>query len=273
MQKIDLAFLMSSGANIDAFNQLDPEANPVSQYLDLSRAKNALKSLLFGSVYSALFRESTFAVAEKFLEQVSSFQDKIIPEDGGSVDGLAPLETLEIKSAFARCQAVLDADLQSISAYIVTKKAGYETAALVENGQIIFPASVEQKVPDAVDDLFQAARCIALESPTAAGFHLHRANEAVLRKYWDSVTNGKKRPKNANMGSFLAELRKSNSGNPATLSQLQALKDFHRNPLMHPDQSLESVEDAIDLMAAIRCSIGYMLKEIDKPTSSPQPSS
>jgi len=46
------------------------------------------------------------------------------------------------------------------------------------------------------------------------------------------------------------------------LNQIQSLKDFHRNPLMHPEQSLENVDDAIDLMAAIRCSIGYMLAEI-----------
>jgi hypothetical protein len=263
MQKIDLAFLMSSGADIDAFNQLDPEAHPLSQFLDLSKAQNALRNLLYGSVYSALLRESTFAMAESFLKQVSGFQDKILPEDSSSVEGLAPSDMLEIKNAFSRCQAVLDADLQSISAYIVTRKAGYETAALVENGQIIFPISVKEKVPEAIDDLRQAARCIALESPTAAGFHLHRANEAVLRRYWDSVTDGKKRPRNANMGSYLSELKKLAAGTPATLSQLQALKDFHRNPLMHPDQSLESVEDAVDLMAAIRCSIGYMLKEID----------
>ena len=30
---------------------------------------------------------------------------------------------------------------------------------------------------------------------------------------------------------------------------------------------LESVEEAIDLMAAIRCAIGYMLKEIPVPVS------
>jgi hypothetical protein len=34
---------------------------------------------------------------------------------------------------------------------------------------------------------------------------------------------------------------------------------------MHPEQSLDSVDAAIDLLAAIRSSIGYMLREIPMP--------
>lgn len=31
---------------------------------------------------------------------------------------------------------------------------------------------------------------------------------------------------------------------------------------MHPEQTLENVDEALDLLAAIRSSIGYMLREI-----------
>lgn len=64
------------------------------------------------------------------------------------------------------------------------------------------------------------------------------------------------------MGVYLRELDKRNAGAPAVRSHLRSIKDFHRNPLMHPEQSLENVDEALDLLAAIRCSIGYMLKEI-----------
>ena len=163
---------------------------------------------------------------------------------------------------FSRFEAVLEAELQSIGGYIVTQKSGFDTAAMVENGQVFFNKELESKVPEAIPDVRQAMRCIAFELPTAAGFHLHRANESVLRKFWDSVTNGKERPSNGNMGVYLSALRDAGAGKKSTLSQLQSLKDFHRNPLMHPEQSLETVDAAIDLMAAIRCSVGYMLDEI-----------
>jgi len=80
---------------------------------------------------------------------------------------------------------------------------------LVEDETVFFSDSLSLKVPSAIDDLKQAMRCIAFELPTAAGFHLHRANESVLRCYWDSVTGGKARPKNGNMGIYLHELRKA----------------------------------------------------------------
>jgi hypothetical protein len=38
---------------------------------------------------------------------------------------------------------------------------------------------------------------------------------------------------------------------------------------MHPEQSLDAVDEAIDLLAAIRCSIGYMLHEIPESGSTP----
>ena len=43
------------------------------------------------------------------------------------------------------------------------------------------------------------------------------------------------------------------------ISALRDIKDLHRNPTIHADQTLESVEDAINLQGAIRAAIGFML--------------
>jgi hypothetical protein len=143
----------------------------------------------------------------------------------------------------------------------VSPKGGFETSALVEAGLLLFSSPLAAKVPDAVGDIMAATRCIAFELPTAAGFHLHRAHEAVLRVYWDNVTGGKPRPRQQNMGVYLNQLEKLGKGKKAVRSHLQSIKDFHRNPLMHPEQSLD-IEQALDLLAAIRSSIGYMLQAI-----------
>ena len=75
-------------------------------------------------------------------------------------------------------------------------------------------------------------RCIAFEVPIAAGFHLHRGNESVLRVYWDHVTGGEKRPKEHNMGVYHRELNKLDKGNQSVRAHLQSITDFHRNPLI-----------------------------------------
>jgi ribosomal protein S5 len=46
----------------------------------------------------------------------------------------------------------------------------YELYQLTENGIVIFPSTLAEKVPEAVQDATEAARCIAFELPTAAAF-------------------------------------------------------------------------------------------------------
>jgi succinylglutamate desuccinylase len=71
------------------------------------------------------------------------------------------------------------------------------------------------------------------------------------------------------MGVYLRELERLKKGREEVRSHLKSIKDFHRNPLMHPEQTLESVDQALDLLSAIRCSIGYMLQEIPADHGAP----
>lgn len=152
--------------------------------------------------------------------------------------------------------------------YVVTQKAGYDTAILIENGAACFPEDLATKVPEAIPDIAAATRCIAFELPTAAGFHLHRANESVLRAYWDAVTNGDQRPQSRNIGDYLNQLDAKKVGEDTVKSALRDLKDMHRNPLIHPEHSLDTVDDAIALMNSIHSVPVHMLKAIPAQVAS-----
>jgi hypothetical protein len=67
------------------------------------------------------------------------------------------------------------------------------------------------------------------------------------------------------MGAYLAVMEKSELGDRRVRSALKDIKDLHRNPLIHPEHSLDSVEEAIDLLGAIRAAIGAMLPSIPEP--------
>jgi hypothetical protein len=155
---------------------------------------------------------------------------------------------------------VFGAELAVLPLYGVTRKAGFDLPTLIENG-----------AAEALPDLEQATRCIAFELFTAAGFHLHRANEAVLRRYWDAVTNGATRPASRNMGDYLNELNKLNAGDAKVKAALKDLKDLHRNPLIHPEQTLENVDDAIALMNGVHTAVLNMLKEMPTIATVPPP--
>lgn len=88
------------------------------------------------------------------------------------------------------------------------------------------------------------ARSLAFELWTAMGFHFHRADEAELRRYYDSLIGSRERPKVLTMGIMLASLNKHDL--------LANIITFHRNPIAHPDQHIESSDEALSLYAAIR---------------------
>jgi len=94
------------------------------------------------------------------------------------------------------------------------------------------------------------------------------ANESILHRYYDAVTAGKARPSGRNIGDYLAELRKYSAGDPKVLSALKDLKDLHRNPLIHPEDSLEDIDEAIALVNAIHSVAVHMLKAIPLPVAS-----
>jgi hypothetical protein len=159
-------------------------------------------------------------------------------------------------------KAVLGAELSLLHLYIVTQKAGFDTSVLIEAGAHCFPADILFKVPEAVADLQQATKCLAFEVFTAAGFHLHRANEAVLHRYWDAVTSGAPRPNSRNMGDYLNAMGQRKVGDDKVKAAIRNLKDFHRNPLIHPEHSIDTADQAIALMNGVHTVVVQMLAEI-----------
>lgn len=262
MQKIDPAFLFENGSTLRRVRTIDTNTSYPLAYVFLDQAKTAIEQLIDQSVYAHLVRVPCRTAANKLLEHMANLSAKMLKTENWDDGRLAGYETTTLQALYNKFETLMIAELQGGALYLVSPKAGFNTDALIESGFEIFSADLGTKVPDAILDIMQATRCIAFELPTAAGFHLHRAHESVLKAYWDSVTGGAERPKDNSMGVYLRELDKLKKGKESVRSHLRSIKDFHRNPLMHPEQSLEGVDQAVDLLSAIRCSIGYMLPEI-----------
>jgi hypothetical protein len=230
-------------------------------YIATADARTALLEFMLQSV----FKHELFPVqqpADELLNELDQYDGDLF-ELFSREETVSEWQIKNLKEKYRVFENVLHATFRISSMYYVSPKGGYNTQYLTDYGESIFPRELGMKVPEALPDVQQATRCIAFELPTAAGFHLHRANESVLRVYWDNVTEGEARPKEGNMGVYLRELNRLRKGKESIREHLKSIKDFHRNPLMHPEQSLDSVGEAISLLAAIRCSIGYMLTEID----------
>jgi hypothetical protein len=262
MLRIDGAYLYELGADLRRISEL-PAQNEY-RFNDLIypfwRAKDALHRLFYQSVFTGILRNS-FQAADKILTALK----EIVPDDLSTIIWDQTLDGWRIESLkadFSKLEAILTAELQVSALYFASPKGGFDTACLTHYGENLFPQSLGSKVPGALPDVRAGARCLAFELPSAAGFHFHRANEAVLRRYFDEVAGEDKRPASRSMGEYINKMEHLKVGDSKVLEVLRSLKDLHRNPLMHPDQSIETTEEAISLLSAIRAAVGYMLDRI-----------
>jgi len=162
-------------------------------------------------------------------------------------------------------QTVLTAELTTFGAYQVSQKGIYSTSDLIDNAQEVFGAEIKATLAaqanQALDDTNQAGRCLALDLPTASGFHIMRALETVLKQYRDefgAATKGR------SWGAYIKAL-KSTKASPKVVATLDQIRDLHRNPTIHTDIVL-SPDEATDLFSIAQSAISAMVRDINEHT-------
>jgi hypothetical protein len=82
-------------------------------------------------------------------------------------------------------------------------------------------------------DIRQAGKCLAYEVPTAAGFHLLRAADSVLRRYHRQLTRKELPARAWSWGIYIKGLAAAGA-DPRVVSALEQVKNLHRNPSSIP---------------------------------------
>jgi len=260
------AYLYKLAAALSPLHQIANDAPKGDTYTKVAEAIQELDTLLGQDLIRLPATYGPATVLRAHLDQVRNTLVTDIakgPEEWEKP--IAVLAGYNIRQQIGNFEPVLLAELQIADLYVVTRRGGYNTTDLAENGAVIFPPDLPEKVPDAVDDAKQAGRCIAFNLPTAAAFHMHRANEAVLHRYYAAVAPKKAPPVNKPMEVWIKALEDEPNHDKKVVSALRDLKDLHRNPVLHPQQSLDDVNDAIALAAAVYGAMLHMLKAIPMP--------
>ena len=167
-------------------------------------------------------------------------------------------EVFRISSGYVQYKVALLAELGVAPSFFVSSKAPYDTMMLLDEGETILPAELASKAPEAIFDTREAAKCLAYEAPTAAGFHIMRAAESVVRRYYANVSNGKSPPKVRNLMVYIRTMESAKIGDQKILSALTQISNLHRNPLMHPEDVL-TVGEAMALVGIVRSAVSAML--------------
>jgi hypothetical protein len=154
---------------------------------------------------------------------------------------------------------VLNTELGQLDTYFVSRTGIYSTPELIERADEQFAPNIRERFPESTRlDIRQAGRCLAFELPTAAGFHIMRATESILREYYDIYVG--KKPKTRNWGRYIADLKRTKA-NPKTVAVIDQIRDLHRNPTIHPETVLSSSE-ALILFGIAQSAIIAMMEDM-----------
>jgi hypothetical protein len=159
-------------------------------------------------------------------------------------------------------EPILQGELSIQNAYLIRPKRAYDIDVLIEDAAKLFSDEVRLSLaPIERYDIAQAGKCLAFEVPTAALFHIFRAADSVLRRYYRCATGIDPKPKMRNWGAYIKNLRSCHA-NEKILGALEQMKDLHRNPVIHPEAEA-TIEEALSYIGIAESVISAMVLEIN----------
>ena len=215
-------------------------------------ANTAIETLFASTVFTPYLRVCT-SLGQTLM---ASLKEHLQNEDFDRQ--IAQYELYYIKNKYNEFKVALLAELGSFNIYLATQKGGFDMYSLLVSGEVLFPADLGIKVPEAVIDAREAAKALAYEVSTACGFHIFRVVQFVLRKYYSYVTNGMVQPKVRNIAVYIHAMRQTKKGDEKILASLKQMSDLHRNPLIHPEVVL-TCDEAISVIGMARSVVTAML--------------
>lgn len=164
-------------------------------------------------------------------------------------------------------RTVIQSEIAVQAVYYLWPKRAYDVNVLADRAVLIFSPDLRQWFTSSeLADIDQAGKCLAFEVGTAACFHMLRAAESVIRRYLELVAGELPPPKMRSWGVYVRIL-KSHGGDEKVIGAISQVKEFHRNPVVHPEDQM-TIEESLSLLGIIESLIGAIYRDMSKRTAS-----
>ncbi len=173
-------------------------------------------------------------------------------------------EIVSIFGARDRFEKEFEREQQNISVFTVLPKGIYNTQALIENPEFKFSEQIRKALPDqTIEDIRQAGKCLAFEIPTACAFHICRATESLMLRYYEVLTKHAWSIPQKDWGKYINELRRENAPEAIT-TRLDEIRKMDRNAYIHPqvNVSLEESPVLFDLCTGVIFQMGQEINRL-----------
>lgn len=156
----------------------------------------------------------------------------------------------------------LQDELDRLPMFTCIKKGNLSIDSLVEGAARGYPKAVLALTDEFItNEINQAGKCLAFELPTSCGFHILRAVEIGIKGYLHAKTGSLPPMTNRNWGQYIQHLENAKA-DADLIGVLRVLKT-KRNPLMHPQDSLEN-DEAISLFCICQAGIENLVENVRK---------
>jgi hypothetical protein len=274
MQRVSEFELYELATHIHKFTELPDEGlNYRGVWWDWFNARTALNQIfkqrslefslqaatkLFQMITEVVPLEFDAAIAKyaKALEEARTREEEL----NADTDDISISQINNIRKAALDFETILRTELDNADTYFIMPKGSHKTSVLLYNAHRELPSYVTTEHPEVIEDFNEAGKCMLFNSGTAAGFHLLRATETVIRKYLVTTTGKEVPAKTRNWGAYIKILN-NHGARPQITGILHHIKEIYRNPILHPEVLLKP-EDAPVLFGLCVSAIIVMANEI-----------
>nr|MBA3916145.1 hypothetical protein [Terriglobales bacterium] len=227
------------GGELHALSMLKPGDSIVPGSLGnrvIETAKLALMLIDIASTPDSLIR-----LTNKRAEALAGVLEKV--PFSTSRTTLLELEVSAVRERLHALEASLQDELDTLPTYCCDERSvgNFAVAKLIAGASKGYPEqTVEKLTPQCIFEIDECGKCLAFGVATAAAFHMLRSVELTILQYLAlaKVTIPEKRQ---NWGEYL-KLLSDNDADKLATDHLHNIKNNYRNPLMHPDETLEMCE-------------------------------
>ena len=252
--RISLPYLIGLANAIEPLSAIKLGDERFSAVLAIWSAQSGLHTFLNGSVFAPEIRSSRL-LGEALLVTLGNFDTTNYEK------AINHAEAFSVTHGYSQFKTALLAELGITPTYFVSQKGSHNTLSLLDDPRGLYPADLISKVPESLFDVSEAGKALAFELATACGFHVFRATESVIRRYYTEVTGGSPAPKVRNIGVYVHAMRQAKCGNEIVLASIKQMADLHRNPLIHPEAAL-TLDEAMAILGISRSVVTAMLAEL-----------
>lgn len=265
MQRINLSAFYQLGKNLEHLKTVfhNDALNDGEKWSYTTRCIEWIMSFLNNSQRVDL--KDSRELAQKLLKELNDYLIILTfpPED---VLQKEFFPKMAINNFLREFEGVFEEESKRLGAFLITQKGIYHTVKLISDASEHFEPEVLKHLPStAIYDLQEAGKCLAFECPTAMAYHILRAIEAVILKYYETLTGHAWSKKQKGWWLYIDALKTlpSNPVPPSITQRLNEIREYERNPIAHPEFILE-LKQAIPFFN-LGCSvIPLMVDEIEK---------